>query len=92
MSKTAKRVAQRFTLSAWDNLPKGWTGKSVQKLWDGLTGDRKHKVSACIKKMDGNVDDPGAFCASLADKMEPGWRSKDADISVRVTSRYLQDK
>lgn len=60
----------------WDRLPKGWTQESVEKLWDSLTGERKHKVTACIKKMTGKVDDPGAFCASLADMMEPGWRSE----------------
>lgn len=75
--KIAKRVAQRYVLAAWENLPKGWTEKSVQKLWESLTGDRKHKVTACIKKMDGKIGDPGAFCASLADKMEPGWRERD---------------
>ena len=65
------------TAAAWDNLPTGWSQKSLKKMWDTITGDRKHKVTACIKKMTGKVDDPGAFCASLADKMEPGWRSKD---------------
>jgi hypothetical protein len=81
MDKTAKNVAQRTILGAWENLPKGWTAKSVQKMWESLTGRApKHKVSACIRKMEGKVDDPGAFCASLADKMTPGWREeKDKD-------------
>jgi hypothetical protein len=62
----------------WNSLPKGWTQESVKKFWASMTGDRKHKVTACIKKMEGGgIDDPGAFCASLADKMEPGWRSRD---------------
>ena len=77
MDKIAKRVAQRVKLAAWDNLPEGWTSKSVQKFWDSLTGNApKHKVSACIRKMDGKIEDPGAFCASLSDKMNPGWRSR----------------
>lgn len=64
----------------WSNLPKGWTQESVKKFWSSLTGERKHKVTACIKKMEGSgVDDPGAFCASLADKMEPGWRKEAVD-------------
>jgi hypothetical protein len=68
----------RIILAAkWGKLPKGWTEKSVKEFWDSLTGDLKHKVTACIKKMEGtDIDDPGAFCASLADKMEPGWRSE----------------
>lgn len=90
MDKTAKKVAERYVsrTAAWENLPKGWTQESVKKMWDSLTGDRKHKVTACIKKMDGKVSDAGAFCASLADKMEPGWRSKDA--SDIVAERYMQ--
>ena len=64
--------------AAWEGLPKGWTQKSVDKFWGSLTGDVKHKVTKCIEKMKGSkgVDDPGAFCASLADKVEgKGWRS-----------------
>lgn len=61
----------------WSRLPKGWTQESLKSFWDSLTGDRKHKVTACISKIEGNagIDDAGAFCASLADRMEPGWRS-----------------
>ena len=73
------RVLNRFLekqAGKWEKLPKGWTQESVEKFWGSLTGDRKHKVTACIKKMDGKVDDPGAFCASLADRVEPGWRQK----------------
>jgi hypothetical protein len=81
MDKLAKRVATRFAesrakASAWENLPKGWTQESLKKMWNSLTGGRKHKVTACMKALDGKVDDPGAFCASLADKMDPGWRSE----------------
>jgi hypothetical protein len=63
----------------WDKLPKGWTKDSLNKFWDTLTGEVKHKVTKCIKKIeesDSGIDDAGAFCASLADKMEPGWRSR----------------
>jgi len=51
------------------NLPEGWTQKSVEKFWASLTGDRKHKVTQCMKKMKGKVSDPGAFCGSLASKV-----------------------
>ena len=72
MSKTAaSRVADR-----WINMPKGWTDKSRKKFWDTLTGDVKHKVTKCIKEMEGKIDNPGAFCASLADRVDPGWRSR----------------
>ncbi len=51
--------------SEWKSWPKGWTKESAKKFWDKLTGDRVHKRSACIKKMEGNVSNPGAFCQSL---------------------------
>lgn len=61
----------------WQKLPKGWTDESLRKFWDSLTGDVKHRVTKCIKQMEGKVDDPGAFCASAADRVDPGWRSRD---------------
>ena len=64
----------------WQSMPKGWTEESRQKFWESLKGDNKHKVTKCIEEMEGkNIDDPGAFCASLADQvMGPEWRSKKA--------------
>ena len=44
----------------WKKLPNGWTQDSVDKFWSSLTGENKHKVTECIKKMDGKVTDPGA--------------------------------
>jgi hypothetical protein len=62
----------RTVTAAWDTLPKGWTSKSVKKFWESLTGDRKHKITACMKALKGKpgIDDPGAFCASLKRKLE----------------------
>jgi len=53
----------------WETLPKGWTEESLNSFWDTLTGDRKHKITACMKKMEGKVDNPGAFCGSLARRL-----------------------
>jgi hypothetical protein len=62
----------------WTKLPKGWTEESLKKFWQSLTGRAsKHKVTSCIKQMDGKVDDPGAFCAALADRVDTGWRERD---------------
>jgi hypothetical protein len=72
-----KRVAARHMEAiGWKKLPKGWTQDSVKKFWAKLTGDAKHKVSACIRKMEGKLDNPGAFCASLCDQIEGStdWR------------------
>jgi hypothetical protein len=65
---------------AWDKKPKGWTKKSMKEYLESLTGGAKHKVTKCIKKIEGSdsdIDDPGAFCSSLVDKIEgKGWRSE----------------
>jgi hypothetical protein len=68
----------------WKTLPKGWTQKSVEKFWTTLTGEAKHKVTKCIKEMGDKIDDPGAFCASLADRVDPGWRSRKAAVSPEI--------
>jgi hypothetical protein len=87
MDGAAKRVrdglyrrAVREAADKWKGpLPKGWTDKSRMKFWDTLTsGAPKHKVTECIKKMEGKVSNPGAFCASLADRSIPGWREEAA--------------
>jgi len=61
----------------WKNLPKGWTQDSVESFWGKLTGDVKHKVTKCIKRMEKHMGDgAGGFCASLADQVEGStdWR------------------
>lgn len=68
----------------WEKMPKGWTDESRKQFWETLTGDVKHKVTKCIKEMDGKFDDPGAFCASLADRVDPGWRSRTAKSAARA--------
>jgi len=74
-SKTAKR---------WETMPKGWTEESRKKFWGSLTGSSpKHKVTACIKKMEGKVTDPGAFCGALADRVlgTTEWRGEGRSAS-----------
>lgn len=64
----------------WESMPKGWTEESRKKFWESLTGGApKHKVTKCIKEMEGKkgIDNPGAFCAALADRvMGKDWRKK----------------
>ena len=62
-------VSIKLDEDKWKKLPKGWTKDSAKSMWKSLTGDKKHKVSACMKKMSGKVDDPGAFCGGLASKI-----------------------
>ena len=81
MDVAAKKSAPKDTGGdKWKGpLPKGWTDASRKKFWNTLTSAApKHKVTECIKRMDGKVDNPGAFCASLADRSIPGWREEAA--------------
>lgn len=75
VSRHLVRAEVRRTAEKWKSLPEGWTEDSVHKFWDSLTSRApKHPVTRCIKQMTGQIDDPGAFCASLADRAKPGWR------------------
>jgi len=75
---SAQRVAERYA-KKWKKLPKGWTEESVKKFWKTITKESKdHPVSECIKRMGKRMDNPGAFCAGLADEMIPGWRQEAA--------------
>jgi len=77
-SDPIKAAVREFRAARWETMPKGWTDESRKKFWDNLTSRApKHKVTQCIKEMEGKVGDPGAFCASLADRVDPGWRSRD---------------
>lgn len=67
--KVAKVLGYKIEAAGWTALPRGWTMESVKKFWGNLTGDEKHKISQCISKMKGKMDNPGAFCGSLAKKV-----------------------
>jgi len=56
----------------WEDFPEGWDQESLESFWESLGSS----VTSCIEKMEGKVDDPGAFCASLKDviKGDTGWR------------------
>jgi hypothetical protein len=73
-----KMASTSMSAAKWEGMPKGWTDESRKKFWNSLTsGAPKHKVSQCIKKMDGKVTNAGAFCASLADRViGKEWRSE----------------
>lgn len=86
-----KMASGSRTADKWQGMPKGWTDESRKKFWNSLTsGSPKHKVTACIKKMEGKVDNAGAFCASLADRvLGKEWRTearkKKAKEQLRAT-------
>lgn len=64
--KATQAIAEAIKQTAWESLPDGWTPDTLKDFWSTLTGDRKHKITACMKKFEGIVDNPGAFCGSLA--------------------------
>jgi hypothetical protein len=65
-------VAKNTNLSEVDGERMGWEGvkpKEKKEMWESLTGGATHKITACMNKIDGHVDNPGAYCKSLADEV-----------------------
>lgn len=64
----------------WKKYPKGWSRESVQKFAKSLSGDPSSKgwFDACVKKMEGKLDNPQAFCATVRDEAKGTtmWRGK----------------
>lgn len=71
----------------WENLPKGWTKKSVEKFARSLTGKTKDDTEGFWTKCYNRVkDEPGfddesakKFCSSLKDQYlgTTKWRGED---------------
>lgn len=70
LNMAAEQIADK-----WKGMPKGWDSGSRKKLWNSLGGS----VKDCMSSMSGKVDNPGAFCASLKDRVEksPSWRGPE---------------
>lgn len=63
---------------AWKKLPKGWSRKTLTNVADKMMKG-EHPFASCVKKMKGKgMKDPNAFCASLKDIDQPGWREREA--------------
>jgi len=59
----------------WESLPEGWDKDSLESYWNSMGGS----VSSCVEELQGDpeITDPGAFCASLADRVEgKKWRHR----------------
>lgn len=81
MNKIDETVEKYIIEGSWKKLPSGWTEASVKKFAKSLTnidGTEHGFIDACIKKMTGNIDDPGAFCATIVDTLKhtTDWRFK----------------
>lgn len=80
----------RKVAAKWKKLPKGWTEESVKKFWASMAGDVKHKVTKCMERMDGKISNPGAFCASLRDRVEgKEWRSERTASQARQANTRM---
>ena len=64
-----------------EGLPKGWTQSSLKKFSKSLTGKKatqKGFFDKCVKRMQGKIDNPEGFCASVKDERHGStyWRGK----------------
>lgn len=80
----------------FENLPAGWTRKSVQKFAKTLADEEateKGFFDKCVTKMSPHMDNPEGFCASVKDAVwgTTKWRGKDKKKEDIPTSRKLKD-
>jgi hypothetical protein len=55
----------------WKGMPDGWDKDSLKKYSESLTGHtpgEEEFFEACVREVEGHVDDPNAFCASIKDE------------------------
>lgn len=81
MSK-AKKLLEKMDEQeiGFDQLPPGWDRDSLEQFVQSLTGDTDDELfTDCVNKMEGNVDDPEAFCAALKDEFlgTTMWRGEE---------------
>ena len=79
-----EQVGQIVREVGFDELPKGWTKKSVKKyaktLASNIKGGPKTNPKKffynCVKKLEGEFKDPEGFCAALMDEVfgSTNWR------------------
>lgn len=69
----------------FEEYPKGWTRESIIKFAKTLVDEYnldgasdKGFFDACVEKMEGNIDNPESFCASVKDEVINSvyWRGK----------------
>jgi hypothetical protein len=76
-----KKKRQMREAEGMEGLPKGWTQSSLKKFSKSLTGKKateKGFFDKCVKKMQGKLDNPEGFCASIKDERHGStyWRGK----------------
>jgi hypothetical protein len=76
-----KKLREENPYTGWENLPPGWDEDSLESFAQNLTGQEGEEgfFTACMDKMEDELDDPEAFCASLKDeRFGKGWRSNES--------------
>lgn len=76
-------------VAGWYIEPDGQIYEAVfRNPIEGMPGG---SVSGCIAKYedDPEIQDPGAYCAAIADQIEPGWRQRNPQISREQSARLL---
>ena len=56
--------------------------KQAWKTWHTVTDGKKHKMTACMRKFKGEVDDVGAYCGWLRDQ------AGEEDAAIRKKKKY----
>ena len=78
------RLSEGIVEAGFEDKPKGWTDKSIKKYSKTFSSNMKGNVKSkdffdkCVKKMQGKIDSPEGFCASLKDEAHGStyWRGK----------------
>jgi len=79
-----KNCKQGVSEAGFEDKPKGWTDQSIKKYSKTFTKQMKGAVTSkdffdkCVKKMQGKMENPEGFCASLKDEAHGStyWRGK----------------
>jgi hypothetical protein len=83
--KEMVRIGETVQEAGFEDKPKGWSDNSIKKFSKTFTKKMKGNVKStgffdkCVKKMQGKIDNPEGFCASLKDEAYGStyWRGKD---------------
>lgn len=67
-----------------------WSDDRKIKTWNTLTSGEEHKISACIDKMTGKVDTPGAYCNWLA--QAAGYKPKENETQEEAMKKEDEAK
>lgn len=63
-----------------------------KKYWESLTEGAEHKITKCMEKVKSWVDNPGAFCRALAEKVgyEPQRKKKSSVSDLAIIPTLIE--